>query len=107
MGLPPLKDDWFSMHDCYIYGNQNAVELLQQYRPLRARTMPELVAEIPDLRQRYAWVSELPVMWARDLDSLSHKPPFFFRLYHSWPGSTTARRKNLGKRALVLSSARS
>ena len=30
MGLPPIKDDWFSLHDCYVYGNQNAVELLEQ-----------------------------------------------------------------------------
>ncbi|QEH38357.1 Phosphoenolpyruvate synthase [Aquisphaera giovannonii] len=68
MGLPPLKDDWFSLHDFYVYGNQNAVDLLAAYRPLRARSLPELIAEIPDLRRRYAWVLELPVRWARDLD---------------------------------------
>lgn len=68
MGLPPLKDDWFSMHDYYIYGNQNAVSLLASYRPLRARSLPELIEEIPALRRRYAWVLELPVRWARDLD---------------------------------------
>lgn len=68
MGLPLLKDDWFSLHDHYVYGNQNSVELLALYRPLRARNPQELVAEIPNLRRRYAWVSELPVHWARDLD---------------------------------------
>ncbi len=68
MGLPPLKDDWFSLHDYYVYGNQNAVELLSRYRPLRSQTLEELVAEIPQLRVRYAWVSELPIHWAHDLD---------------------------------------
>ncbi len=68
MGLPPLRDDWFSLHNCYVYGNQNAVELLARYRPLRAKTPEELVAEIPELRVRYEWVSELPVHWAHDLD---------------------------------------
>jgi rifampicin phosphotransferase len=68
MGLPPLKDDWFSLHDYYVYGNQNAVALLGAHRPLRARSLPELIEEIPVLRQRYAWVLDLPVRWARDLD---------------------------------------
>jgi pyruvate,water dikinase len=52
----------------YVYGNQNAVEVLAGYRPLRARNQAELVAEIPYLRRRYAWVFDLPVHWARDLD---------------------------------------
>jgi pyruvate,water dikinase len=68
MGLPPLRDDWFSLHDSYVYGNQNAVALLAAYRPLRARTPQELVEEIPRLRARYAWVSELPLRWASGLD---------------------------------------
>ena len=68
MGLPPLQGDWFQWFDHYIYGNQNAVALIASYRPLRARTPQELVAELPALRQRYGWVLELPVLWARDLD---------------------------------------
>jgi phosphohistidine swiveling domain-containing protein len=68
MGLPPLKGDWFQIFDHFIYGNQNAVRLLAMYRPLRARSLPDLVAEIPDLRKRFAWVLDLPVAWARDLD---------------------------------------
>jgi phosphohistidine swiveling domain-containing protein len=68
MGLPPLAGDWFQMFDHYIYGDQNEVELLASYRPLRARSVPELVAEIPDLRRRFSWVLDLPVHWARDLD---------------------------------------
>jgi pyruvate,water dikinase len=68
MGLPPLQGDWFQWFDHYIYGNQNAVALIAAYRPLRSRNAQELAAEIPALRQRYAWVLELPVRWARDLD---------------------------------------
>jgi pyruvate,water dikinase len=68
MGLPPLKSDWFQVFGDYVYGNQNAVEVLAAHRPLRARNMQELIAEIPDLRRRYAWVLDLPVRWARDLD---------------------------------------
>jgi len=68
MGLPPLQGDWFEVFEDYVYGNQNAVDLIASYRPLRARTLPELVAEIPALRRRYSWVLDLPVAWARDLD---------------------------------------
>jgi pyruvate,water dikinase len=68
MGLPPLQGDWFALFDNYVYGNQNAVELIGSIRPLRARNAQELAAEIPELRRRYAWVLDLPVWWARDLD---------------------------------------
>lgn len=68
MGLPPLKEDWFTRIDHYVYGNQNAVELLAMYRPMRSRGIEELVAEIPVLRQKFSWVMELPIRWARDLD---------------------------------------
>ena len=68
MGLPPLEEDWFKTFHHYVYGNQNAVELLASYRPMRARSLEELKEEIPLLRERYAWVSDLPVRWARDLD---------------------------------------
>lgn len=68
MGLPPLGGDWFGLIDNYIYGNQNAVDLVGAYRPLKSRSIPELIAELPDLRRRYAWVLDLPIHWARDLD---------------------------------------
>ncbi|HEX3601008.1 MAG TPA: PEP/pyruvate-binding domain-containing protein, partial [Lacipirellulaceae bacterium] len=68
MGLPPLKEDWFTLIDHYVYGNQNAVELLAAYRPIHARSIPELVSEIPTLREKFSWVLELPIRWARDLD---------------------------------------
>jgi phosphoenolpyruvate synthase/pyruvate phosphate dikinase len=68
MGLPPLKEDWFTLIDHYVYGNQNAVELLAAYRPIHARNIEELAGEIPTLRQKFSWVLELPIRWARDLD---------------------------------------
>jgi phosphoenolpyruvate synthase/pyruvate phosphate dikinase len=68
MGLPALKGDWFQIFDHYIFGNQNAVRLVAMFRPLKARNAAELIAEIPALRRRFAWVMDLPVNWARDLD---------------------------------------
>ena len=68
MGLPPIGSDWFALFDHYVYGNQTAVELIGTFRPLQARTVPELVAELPSLARRYEWVVDLPVIWARDLD---------------------------------------
>ncbi len=38
MGLPPLQADWFQFFHCHVYGNQNAVDLVGSYRPLRSRT---------------------------------------------------------------------
>jgi pyruvate,water dikinase len=68
MGLPPLQAEWFQYHHFHVYGNQNAVDLVAAIRPLRSRSPQELAAEIPQLRRRYAWVLDLPVSWARDLD---------------------------------------
>jgi pyruvate,water dikinase len=68
MGLPPLQGDWFEVFGHYVYGNQNVIDLIAAYRPLKARTAEELAAEVPELRRRFAWVLDLPVTWARDLD---------------------------------------
>jgi pyruvate,water dikinase len=68
MGLPRLRGKWFEIFDHYVYGDQNAVRLLGMYRPLRARSLAELEADIPRLREQFAWVMDLPVNWARDLD---------------------------------------
>jgi hypothetical protein len=68
MGLPVMQGEWFSRIDNYIYGNQTAVELIALHRPIRATNVEDLTASIPDLRQRYSWVLDLPVRWARDLD---------------------------------------
>ena len=68
MGFPPFNGKWFGMHDHYIYGNQNAVELYGQRAPFVVRNVEELRALIPRLREEYRWVQELPVSWMRDLD---------------------------------------
>jgi pyruvate,water dikinase len=68
MGLPALKGEWFQVVDHYVYANQNAAALVAVHRPLRAKNLQELLADIPRLRRRYGWVLDLPVRWARDLD---------------------------------------
>ena len=68
MGFPPFSGKWFEMHGHYIYGNQNAVELYGRRAPFIVRTIEELRAALPVIREEYRWVQELPVIWARDLD---------------------------------------
>lgn len=68
MGFPPFNGKWFGMHGHYIYGNQNAVELYGRRAPFQSRSLQELRAAIPILREEFRWVQELPVTWVRDLD---------------------------------------
>src|SRR5262249_2274818 len=68
MGLPGFQGDWFDKLGQYVYGNQNAVEVIRRYRPLKARSLDELRSEIAQLRERYANLIELPTRWMRDLD---------------------------------------
>lgn len=70
MGLPPFHGKWFALFDHYVYGNQNAVEIYAEgtAKSLNVGSMPELMAALPMLRKRYAWVQELPLTWSRDLD---------------------------------------
>lgn len=68
MGYPPFTGKWFGMHGHYIYGNQNAVELYGGRAPLQIRSLAELEAALPTLRERFDWVQELPLEWSRDLD---------------------------------------
>lgn len=68
MGYPPFTGKWFGMHGHYIYGNQNAVELYGGRAPLQIRSLAELEAALPTLRERFGWVQELPLEWSRDLD---------------------------------------
>lgn len=68
IGFPPFNGKWFGMHDHYIYGNQNAVELYGRRAPFVARNVEELRSLLPRLREEYRWVQELPVTWSRDLD---------------------------------------
>jgi phosphoenolpyruvate synthase/pyruvate phosphate dikinase len=68
MGLPSFDGAWFASHDHYVYGNQNAVELYLGRAPFQINNLNELREAMPDLRQRYRWVQDLPVTWSRDLD---------------------------------------
>ncbi|MHC5108322.1 MAG: PEP/pyruvate-binding domain-containing protein [Planctomycetota bacterium] len=69
MGLPPFDGKWFDLHDHYVYGNQNLVEIYALRLPIYVTTLDDLRPLIPELRRKYAWVQELPTLWARDLDS--------------------------------------
>lgn len=70
MGLPPYHGKWFALFANYVYGNQNAVEVYAEgtANALNVRSVAELVAALPALRKRYAWVQDLPLVWSRDLD---------------------------------------
>jgi pyruvate,water dikinase len=68
LGFPAFGGKWFGMHDHYIYGNQNAVEVYGRYLPAAPASLEELRASIPQLREKFGWVQELPVLWSRDLD---------------------------------------
>jgi rifampicin phosphotransferase len=70
MGLPSFNDKWFAVRDCYIYGNQNAVDLYSGRLPTgMLKDLPTLLAALPEIARRYAWVQDLPVRWMRDLDT--------------------------------------
>ncbi len=68
LGFPHFSGKWFAMFDHYIYGNQNAVELYARRAPFAVRSQDELRAAVPQLRQQFGWVQDLPVAWMRDLD---------------------------------------
>ncbi|NIP80648.1 MAG: phosphoenolpyruvate synthase, partial [Gemmatimonadetes bacterium] len=68
MGLPAFRGEWFARLDGYIYGNQTAVEVFTAGHQLDFADLDELADRVPELRERYRWVQELPVRWARDLD---------------------------------------
>lgn len=70
MGLPPFHGKWFALFDNYVYGNQNAVDIYAEgtASALNVHSVAELMAALPALRRRYAWVQDLPLAWSRDLD---------------------------------------
>jgi pyruvate,water dikinase len=68
MNFPLFNGKWFGMHGHYIYGNQNAVELYARRAPLTVRSLDELRAALPRLREDFRWVQDLPALWMRDLD---------------------------------------
>lgn len=92
MGLPSFEGKWFGLHDGYVYGNQNAVELYQGRLPIEALgDMQALIASAPELMRRHAWVAELPLKWRRDLDAylqgidgLMHEPLASYTVAELW-----------------------
>ncbi|HEV7401892.1 MAG TPA: PEP/pyruvate-binding domain-containing protein [Chthoniobacteraceae bacterium] len=68
LGFPPFAGKWFAKFDHYIYGNQNAVELYARRAPFVVHSPDELRAAIPQLREQFGWVQDLPIAWMRDLD---------------------------------------
>jgi rifampicin phosphotransferase len=68
MGLPPFAGAWFARKDGYIYGNETAIEVFTAGHQIAFATLDQLAARVPEMRSRYRWVQELPVVWARDLD---------------------------------------
>ncbi|BCS89947.1 PEP/pyruvate-binding domain-containing protein [Pseudodesulfovibrio sediminis] len=69
MGISLPTRPWFTRIDSYIYGNQNAVELLALNRPIDMRSFDRLREQVPLLRERFQWVVDLPNDWASDLDT--------------------------------------
>lgn len=68
LGMPAIGGKWFERFDGYVYGNQTAVQLYTGGQQVAFESLTELEELIPALRRRYAWVQELPIIWARDLD---------------------------------------
>ena len=68
MGFPAFKGTWFGVFDGYVYGNQTAVQLFTAAQQVAFESLDEVRAARQSLVERYRWVQELPVTWARDLD---------------------------------------
>jgi len=68
LGYPAFAGKWFERFEGYIYGNQTAVQLFTQGLQVRVDGVDELIARKDEWIERYRWVQELPVTWARDLD---------------------------------------
>src|SRR5260221_676362 len=68
MDLPPFEGHWFDLFDNYVYGNETAVRLFTTGQQVAFDSLDALRALLPVIRERYQWVVQLPVTWARDLD---------------------------------------
>lgn len=68
MGISLPTRPWFYCSDGYVYGNQNAVQLLGLYRPVDMSSMEAIRKHIAEIRERFQWVIDLPHQWLRDLD---------------------------------------
>lgn len=69
IGLPPCHSAWFALHDHYVYGDQNLVDLYLRSPVFAPRSLDDVRAALPMLRERFRWVQELPGNWTRDLDA--------------------------------------
>jgi pyruvate,water dikinase len=69
MGISLPTRPWFARIGSYVYGNQNAVELLALNRPVDMRGFDALRGQVPQLRERFQWVIDLPNEWATELDA--------------------------------------
>ena len=69
MGISLPTRPWFARIGSYVYGNQNAVELLALNRPMNMSSFDRLREQLPQLRDRFQWVIDLPNEWASDLDT--------------------------------------
>ena len=68
MGMPSFEGHWFELFDNYVYGNETAVKLFTSGQQVAFDSLDSLRALLPVIRDRYQWVVQLPVSWARDLD---------------------------------------
>lgn len=68
MDMPPFEGHWFELFDNYVYGNETAVKLFTAGQQVAFDSLDSLRALMPVIRDRYQWVVQLPISWARDLD---------------------------------------
>ncbi|MEN9848359.1 MAG: hypothetical protein RL368_1099 [Pseudomonadota bacterium] len=69
MNYPPFQGQWFDVHDHYLYGNQNAVEIYTQGMPFKIKSLDDLKAHFPLLYENFRWMQELPNQYLYLLDN--------------------------------------
>ena len=69
MGITLPTRPWFTLINSYVYGNQNAVELLTHFRPLDMSSLKRLEEQVSEMKIRFQWLIDLPQYWMRDLDT--------------------------------------
>lgn len=63
MGSSPHDGRWFARFGHYVYGDQNAVQLLARSSPLAGVPPAEIPARVGELLPRLRWLLELPRDW--------------------------------------------
>lgn len=69
MNYPAFQGQWLDVHDHYVYGNQNAVEIYAQRLPLNIQNLSTLKEQFPLLYKNFHWMQELPSQWLYNLDN--------------------------------------